>query len=307
MKNDNHSAHHSTTGASTLRVRVAFLLNFVFTIIELIGGLWTNSTAILADALHDLGDTFSLGLSWYFSKVSERGRTNKFSYGYKRFSLLAAFVNSMVLLVGSMFILTQAVPRLLSPEHSNAPGMIVLAVVGIAMNGLAVLKLRAGKTLNERVTTWHLMEDMLGWIAVLIAGVFIAFYDLHVIDPILSILITLYVLRNVLKNLKETVLTFLQEVPSSIDLGEIEKCIANVPGVIRVHDTHVWSLDGEYSVFTSHVMLAKETPAEEMFKQKCCILDLVKANGINHITIEMEREGETCHGMVCATDSEEKL
>ena len=115
---DNHSASHSH-GAGALRIRAAFFLNFGFTLIELVGGLWTNSTAILADALHDLGDTFSLGLSWYFSKVSERGRTNKFSYGYRRFSLLAAFVNSMVLLVGSMLILTQAVPRLFSPEHSN--------------------------------------------------------------------------------------------------------------------------------------------------------------------------------------------
>lgn len=303
---DNHVGR-GQQDMGTLRVRVAFLLNFTFTIIEFVGGMWTNSTAILADALHDLGDTVSLGVSWYFAKVSERGRTNKFSYGFKRFSLLAAFLNSMVLMVGSFVILSQTVPRLFSPEHSNAPGMIVLAVVGIAMNGLAVLKLKAGKTLNERVTTWHLMEDMLGWIAVLIVGVFISFYDLHVLDPILSILITLYVLRNVLKNLKETILTFLQEVPSSIDLGEIERRIADVPGVLRVHDTHVWSLDGEYSVFTSHVMIARETPAEEMFKLKCCILDLVKASGINHITIEMEREGETCHGMVCATDSAEQI
>ncbi len=303
---DNH-AGHVRQDMGTLRVRVAFLLNFTFTIIEFVGGMWTNSTAILADALHDLGDTISLGVSWYFAKVSERGRTNKFSYGFKRFSLLAAFLNSMVLMIGSFVILSQTVPRLFSPEHSNAPGMIVLAIVGIVMNGLAVLKLKAGKTLNERVTTWHLMEDMLGWIAVLIVGVFISFYDLHILDPILSILITLYVLRNVLKNLKETVLTFLQEVPSSINLGEIEKCIANVPGVLRVHDTHVWSLDGDYSVFTSHVMLAKETTAEEMFKLKCCILDLVKASGINHITIEIEREGETCHGMVCATDSDVKI
>lgn len=298
---DNHPDHH-TQGASTLRVRVAFLLNFTFTIIEFIGGIWTNSTAILADALHDLGDTVSLGVSWYFAKVSERGRTNKFSYGFKRFSLLAAFVNSVVLMIGSFVILSQTVPRLFSPEHSNAPGMIVLAIVGIAVNGLAVLKLKAGKTLNERVTTWHLMEDLLGWVAVLVVGVFISFYDLHILDPILSILITLYVLRNVIKNLKETVLAFLQEVPSSINLEEIEKNIANVPGVLRVHDTHIWSLDGDYSVFTSHVMLSKETTAEEMFMQKCCILDLVKAGGINHITIEMEREGETCHGMVCTTE-----
>ena len=302
---DNHSGKHSH-GTSALRIRVAFLLNFGFTIIELIGGLWTNSTAILADALHDLGDTLSLGLSWYFSKVSERGRTNKFSYGYRRFSLLAAFVNSMVLLVGSMFILTQAVPRLFSPEHSNAQGMIILAVVGIVMNGLAVMKLKAGKTLNERVTTWHLMEDMLGWIAVLFAGVFIAFYDLHVIDPILSILITLYVLRNVVKNLKETVLTFLQKVPTEIDLESIEKRITDIPEVLRVHDTHIWSLDGEYTVFTSHVTLKKSVTSEEMFNIKCCILDLLKSGGIDHTTLEMEREGEICHGMVCGGKADEE-
>lgn len=141
-----HHHHHHSEG----NVKVAFFLNLLFTVIELIGGLYTNSLAILSDALHDLGDSLSLGLAWYFQKLSRRGRTNTFSYGYKRFSLLGAIVNSIVLVVGAIFILSQAIPQLFAPEQTNAEGMLYLAILGIIVNGAAVFKLRKGESLNER-------------------------------------------------------------------------------------------------------------------------------------------------------------
>ncbi len=292
-------AGDKTGNGSVKRIGVAFFLNFGFTILELVGGLWTNSAAILADSLHDLGDSLSLGLSWYFARLSARERTARFSYGYRRFSLLASLISGVVLIIGSLLILSRAVPRLFAPQHSNAQGMIALAVIGIAVNGAAVLRMRSGRTLNERVVTWHLAEDALGWIAVLITGIFISFYDLHVLDPILSVLITLYVLRNVLKNTKEAVLTFLQTVPDSFNLSDIERKAAALPGVKAVHDTHIWSLDGEYAVLTTHVVVSPKSTAEEMYAVKCCVTELVKKDGIDHLTIEIEREGEICHGMTC--------
>lgn len=289
---------HSNNGSMT-RIKTAFFLNLGFTVIEIIGGILTNSTAILANAIHDFGDAIALALSWYFSKISQNGRTSRFSYGYRRFSLLGALVSGVTIIASSFFVLAEAVSRLRAPVHSNAQGMMLLAVVGILVNGTAALRLKSGRTINERVVTWHLIEDVLGWGAVLFTGVFISFYDLHVLDPILSILITIYVLRNVIKNTKAAVMTVLQDVPDSINLPDVEKRIAALSGVKAVHDTHIWSLDGEYVVLTTHVVVDPKSTAEEMFAVKCCIMEAIKVSGISHLTVEMEREGEICHGMTC--------
>ncbi len=166
--NHDHHHHHHDTG----NLKVAFFLNLAFTLVEIVGGLYTNSLAILSDALHDLGDSLSLGLSWYFQKLSKKGRTSSFSYGYKRFSLLGAVVNSIVLVVGSIIILSKAIPQLFNPSQANAEGMMYLAILGIVVNGAAVLKLRKGESLNEKVITLHLLEDVLGWVAVLIGSTY---------------------------------------------------------------------------------------------------------------------------------------
>jgi len=182
-------------------IKTAFLLNLGFTIFELIGGLFVNSVAILSDAIHDLGDSLSLGLSWYFQNLSHKGRTKTFSYGYKRFSVLSAIINSIVLLVGSIFILYETIPRLITPVQPNATGMLALSIIGIIVNGAAVLKTCKGKTANERAVSLHMMEDVLGWIAVFIGSVIMYFVHLPILDPILSILITGFILFNAFKNL----------------------------------------------------------------------------------------------------------
>lgn len=161
------SSHHHH---ATQNIQLAFFLNLSFTLIEIIGGLWTNSLAILSDALHDLGDSIALGLSWYFAKVSQKPPDERFSYGYQRFSLLGALISSLILVVGSTIILFTAIPRLFHPEPVHVEGMLLLALLGVIINGVAVLKLKGGKTQNERVVMLHLLEDTFGWIAVLIVG-----------------------------------------------------------------------------------------------------------------------------------------
>lgn len=142
-------------------LRGAFFLNFAFTLVEIIGGIWTNSVAIVSDALHDFGDSLSLSLSWFLEKYSHKGKDAKYSYGYRRFSLLGALANMVVLIIGSGFVLSAAIPRLIHPQPSDAKGMMSLAIVGMIINGLAVLRVKDGKKLNVQVVTWHLLEDVM--------------------------------------------------------------------------------------------------------------------------------------------------
>jgi cobalt-zinc-cadmium efflux system protein len=290
---------HTCCKDSYKNIKVAFFLNFFFTIIEIIGGLYTNSLAILSDALHDLGDSFSLGLAWYFEKLSNKKRTKEFSYGFKRFSLLAALVNSVILILGSIFIIKEAIPRLFNPEFPNVRGMIILALVGVLINGLAVLRVRKGKTMNEKMVSWHLIEDVLGWMAVLVVSIIMLIWEIAILDPILSILITLFILRNVIKNFKQTISLFLQGVPGNVEISKIEESIMNKPKVKSVHDTHVWSLDGENNVLTTHVVIGKNATIEDAFEVKCKVKACLKKFNVNHATVEVEREGEKCKYIKC--------
>lgn len=285
-----HDHHHHAEG----NVKVAFFLNLAFTIIEIIGGLYTNSLAILSDALHDLGDSFSLGLSWYFQKLSKKGRTKTFSYGYKRFSLLGAIINSIVLIVGSIIILTHAIPGLINPGNSDAEGMLYLAILGIIVNGAAVFKLRKGNSINERVVSLHLLEDVLGWVAVLIGSIVMIYFDAPYIDPLLSILISLFVLFNVYKNLRKSFLVILQGIPDEVNIGEIRTKLRNIPQVADLHDCHVWSMDGEYNVMSIHLTLKENHTLDEQISIKAKARKLLKDESINHITIELEHPEEEC-------------
>ena len=287
--------HTHTTG----NIKVAFWLNLFFTIIEIIGGFYTNSVAILSDALHDLGDSIALGLAWYFQKLSQRGRDRKFSYGYGRFSILAAMINSGLLLAGSIYVISVAIPRLFAPQETNATGMIWLAIVGLMVNGAAAYKLSFGNSLNERAARLHLLEDVLGWAAVLIGAVVIKLTGWTVLDPILSIAITLWVLFNVYKNLRTGLKIFLQGVPDDDAIGEIKKVLSSQPNVRDIHDIHLWSMDGDYKILTLHVVVDPALSVENLIGLKQTLKHLLKANGYNHVTIEMETTTEECGQEKC--------
>lgn len=287
-----HSGHHHETG----NIKVAFFLNLAFTIIEIIGGFWTNSMAILSDALHDLGDSLSLGVSWYLQNYSKKGPDYKFSFGYSRFSLLGALINSIVLLGGSVLILSRAIPRIFNPEPVNAKGMIVFAVLGIFINGAAVLRLRKGKSLNEKVVTWHLLEDVLGWVVVLVGSIILNFKDLPIIDPLLSVGITIYILYNVVKNLKKVMNVFLQGVPEDISIEEIEKLVEEKTEALSVHHTHIWTIEGERNMLSTHVKIPDSYSSQNIINLKKNIRKLLSEKEIEHITVEIEFESEECEG-----------
>ena len=290
MHNHNHSHQHSKDD----RIGWAFFLNVTFTIIEFIGGWLTNSTAIMADAVHDLGDSLSIGFAWILSRFSDKEASDKFSYGYRRLTLFGALINSIVLIIGSIWILFEAIPRLSNPEMPVVEGMLGLAILGVAVNGYAVLKLKAGETLNEKVLTWHLLEDVLGWVAVLIVSIVLLFVDLPILDPLLSIGFTLFILFNVFKNLKSTIVLFLQAAPDEETQESIKQSLTNLPEVNGVHHLHFWSLDGESHVLTAHIELVEKTDVDELIKLKEQVAKRLSAYRLSHTTIEFEFPKETC-------------
>ncbi|HPG41923.1 MAG TPA: cation diffusion facilitator family transporter [bacterium] len=292
-----HSHQHVHEAPANLRV--AFALNLIFTIIEFGGGLLTGSMAILSDALHDLGDTITIGLSLYLEKFSRKQRDQNYSYGYRRFSLAAALISSVVLCAGSMIILYRAIPAVINPTPVHKTGMLGLAVLGILVNGFAVIKLKTGKSRNEQVVRLHLLEDMLGWVAVLIGSLVIMAFDFYVIDPLLSLLIAGYILYRVVKNLREIVQLFLQGIPPAIDIERIINNLSHVEQVESVHDVHVWSLDGNYHVLSAHIVVRDVMSWEEIGELRKELRTILHDLDIEHETLEIETVSQCCEYKTC--------
>ncbi len=284
-----HDHHHNQEG----NIKIAFFLNIGFTVLEFFGGLYVNSVAIISDALHDLGDSISLGLSWYLDHKSKQGANRSFTFGYTRFSLLGALINSLVLIAGSIFVINEAVARIITPEHTDAQGMLIFAIIGVSVNGYAAWKVSDGKTLNEKVISWHLLEDVLGWAAVLIVSIVLIFQDIHYLDPALSILITAYVLWNVIKRLKETLYVFLQGSPDDVSVEELETKFLKKDFINQTKHVHLWSLDGESHVFTAHLILEGVSEYSEIIRVKKEIREILKPYNFSHSTIEVELDTKT--------------
>ena len=273
--------------SATNNTRLAFFLNLVFTIIEFIGGFLTNSMAILSDAVHDLGDSISLGSSWYLQKISSKGSSNKYSFGYKRFSTLGALLSGTILFFGSIYIFTKAVPRLFNPPHPDAQGMLWLAILGVGMNGFAAWRLHKGSSMNESVLSWHLLEDLLGWIGVLIVSIVLMFKDIHILDPILSIAITSFVLFNVTRKLIKTIKIFLDAVPDGVNLGAIQAKMECLNNVYKVNHLHIWSIDGEDNAMSVHIYLNENRSIEDSVELKNEVKNIVSDFNIIHSIIEI--------------------
>lgn len=274
---------------------LAFVLNLVFTIVEFAGGIFTGSVAIFSDAIHDFGDTCAIGVALFLERFSQKGRDASFSYGYKRFSTLSALLISGVLIVGSVIILYEAIPRLLNPIEVHKVGMIWLSIVGIFVNGLAVLKLKGDThSHNHKAIRLHLLEDVLGWVAVLIGAIIMYFTNWYILDPILSIGIAIFILYNAIKNVKGVLKIFLQGIPAGVNLKEIERELMKISWVRAIHDIHVWSLDGQNHVLSLHVVLSDQVSLIEATELKEQMRHRIQDHGIKHTTIEVETQHEHC-------------
>lgn len=290
---------HSHTSSSEKNIKIAVFLNITFTIIEVVGGLWTNSLAILSDALHDFGDSVALITSLILERLSKKRPDFKRTFGYQRLSLLSAFFAAAILIAGSLFILSQTVSRLLAPEHVNATGVIGLAVLGIVFNGLGFFRLKKGSNMNEKVLSWHLLEDLMGWSVILVGAVIMKFWDNHIIDPLLTIGFISFTLWGVGRNIKESFNIFLQGVPAHINSEEVRQAILSVPGVIGVHDLHIWSLEGETDILTAHIVIDQDQ-ITDISGVRNTIKNLLNNQHIEHSTLEIET-GSSCTGTTCST------
>lgn len=282
---------------SEKKILIAFVLNLGFSIFEIIGGIFTGSVAIASDALHDLGDAASIGASYILERKSKKQPDEKYTYGYGRYSVVGSVITTVILLLGSAFVVAGAVSRIINPTEINYDGMIIFAVIGAGVNLAAALLTREGGSLNQRAVNLHMLEDVLGWIVVLVGAVVMRFTDFYIIDPLMSIGVSVFIIINAIDNLRDAMELFLEKTPRDIDISEIKEHITELDGVLDVHHIHVWSMDGERNYATMHIVsngeprLVKELVRHEL-----------KEHGICHVTLELEAEGESCEEEKCRTE-----
>ncbi len=275
-------------------ILIAFLLNLSFSVFEFIGGIFTGSVAIISDAVHDIGDAASIGISYFLEKKSKKQPDNAYTYGYTRYSVIGSVTTTLILLVGSIIVIYNAVNRMITPTKINYNGMIIFAIVGVIVNFSAALFTREGNSLNQKAVNLHMLEDVLGWIVVLIGAVVMRFTDFAIIDPILSIGVAVFIFINAIKNLKQALDLFLEKTPRDVDVNEIKEHICEIDGVLDVHHIHIWSMDGHNNYATMHVVTNAD---RHHIKEK--IREELLEHGIGHATLELEDENEHCHQKHC--------
>ena len=277
------------------KILVAFILNIAFSIFELIGGILTNSVSIISDSVHDFGDAISIGISLILEKISKRKPDTTYTYGYARYSILGALITTIVLTVGSIFVIINSINRILNPETINYDGMIIFAIFGVIINFMAAYFTREGKSINQRAVNLHMLEDVLGWVVVLIGSILMKFTNIVIIDAIMSIGIAMFILINALKNIQDILDLFLEKIPKDISIEEIKKHILSIEGIDDVHHIHIWSMDGINNYSTMHIVTKKKNIQEIKNKVK----EEMQEHNISHTTIEIEDSPNNCQEKEC--------
>lgn len=278
-------------------ILIAFLLNLFFSVFELVGGLFTGSVSIMSDAVHDLGDAASIGLSYLLEKKSKRQPDSKHTYGYARYSVIGSVITTLILLCGSVMVIVGAVQRIISPTEINYNGMIIFAIVGVVVNLAAAISTRDGHSLNQKAVNLHMLEDVLGWLVVLVGAVVMRFTDWAIIDPLMSIGVAIFILINAASNLKEALDLFLEKAPHGVDISEITAHLTELDGVLDVHHVHLWSMDGIHNYATMHIVCDGDPQ-----QVKATVREELEEHGIAHCTLELESADEHCDHQTCTVE-----
>ncbi len=287
---------------SQRNILIAFILNLFFSLFEFVGGMFTGSFAIVSDSLHDLGDAASIGIAFFLEKKSNRQPDDNYTYGYKRYSVIGSVITTLILLFGSVAIIYNAIIRIINPTDINYNGMILLAVIGASINLIAAFFTRDGDSLNQKAVNLHMLEDVLGWIVVLIGAVVMRFTDIKIIDPILSIGVSVFVLINAIRNLQEALALFLEKTPHGLNVEEIKGHLSEIDGIEDVHHVHLWSMDGVSNYATMHIVTNGDTVC---IKRR--VKEELKEHGISHVTIEVESPAEQCSETDCRVCAEQSV
>lgn len=279
-------------------ILIAFILNFAFSVFEFAGGLITGSVAIISDAVHDLGDAASIGISYFLEKKSKKHPDDKYTYGYARYSVIGGFITTLILLIGSCIMIYNAVSRIISPTEINYDGMIIFAVIGACINLCAAFVTREKGSVNQKAVNLHMLEDVLGWLVVLSGAIVMRFTDFALLDPIMSIGVSVFIIINAIRNLKEIFALFLEKAPRDVDMAEIKEHLCSIDGVIDIHHVHLWSMDGQNNYATMHAVVNGDS-----HDIKDAIRKVLSEHGINHVTIETETDTENCCEKECRIES----
>jgi len=275
-------------------ILVAFLLNLSFAVFEFIGGAISGSVAIASDAVHDIGDAAGIGISFFLERKSKKQPDNSFTYGYARYSVLGSLLITLILLIGSGIVVYNAILRIIHPAKIDYNGMIIFAVIGAMVNLCAAWFTRGGDSLNQKAVNLHMLEDVLGWIIVLVGAIVMRVSDFALIDPIISIGVALFIAVNALKNLGECKNVLLEKAPKDIDVEQVKAYVCAVDGVQDVHHLHVWSMDGHKNYATLHVVTDQNAQSI-----KARVREALSKYKISHATLELEKPYEVCAEPTC--------
>ena len=275
-------------------ILIAFILNLTFSVFEIVGGFFTGSVAITSDAIHDIGDATSIGISYFLERKSKSKPDKNYTYGYSRYSVMGGLITTFILFVGSVFVIINAIEKFINPTEINYCGMIIFAVIGVLVNFCAAYFTSKGESINQRAVNLHMLEDVLGWAVVLVGAIVMHFTNLAIIDPIMSIGVAMFILYNVFKNFKDIFNVFLEKTPDGISVDEIKEHIEEIDGVSDVHHIHIWSMDGQSAYATMHIVT--DADAHEI-KHK--IREELAEHHIVHATLELESSQEHCHEKDC--------
>lgn len=278
-------------------ILIAFILNLTFSILEFVGGIITNSVAIISDSIHDMGDAVSIGVSFFLERKSKKKPDEKYTYGYIRYSVLGGLITTLILMTGSILVIYGAITRIINPVEINYNGMIIFAIFGVIINFIAAYFTREGDSLNQKSVNLHMLEDVLGWVVVLIGAIIMNFTDISIIDPIMSIAVALFILVNAFKNFKSILDLFLEKTPNGVSVEEIKEHLSKIKGIIDVHHIHIWSIDGYNNYATLHI-ISNNANIKEKIREE------LAEHNIKHVTIEIEKEDEHCNEKDCKISTE---
>ena len=279
---------------SQKRILTAFVLNLIFAVFEFIGGALTGSVAIISDSVHDFGDSVSIGISYILEGKSRKEPDEKYTFGYGRYSVLGSLIMTVILIVGSVFVIIHACDRIIHPTVIDYNGMILFAVFGVGVNLVASIATRGEGSLNQKAVSLHMFEDVLGWGVVLLGAILMKFTDITYIDPIMSIGVAIFLLVHAFKHFKEICDIFFEKTPDGIDIAELKHHLKEIDGVLDVHHFHLRTLDGVNHIATLHIVTSSDPAAI-----KKAVKEELLEHGISHTTVEIETPEEECEDLIC--------
>ena len=271
-------------------VWLAFFLNLTYAIVEFIAGGVFGSSAVLADSVHDLGDAIAIGISAFLESISNREEDSHYTLGYKRFSLLGAMITAVILMTGSVLVILENIAKIFHPQSVNDEGILWLGIIAITINVLASLVIRKGQTKNESILSLHFLEDTLGWVTVILMAIVLRFTDWYILDPLLSLAISFFILSKALPRFWSTLKIFLDAVPEGVDIQKIKTDLAELDHVASINQLNLWTMDGLEKNAIVHVCL-KEMEHMETCKESIRIF--LKDCGFQNITIEVDVDLES--------------